>query len=83
VIFPGDQARGLQFGDPERDVEAVLYRIQQLVAEDKLDFHVGILFHELRDRGSQPERTVGHRGIDAERAAGGGLRLRDRLVGGV
>ena len=78
-----DQAGGLEIRDTQRHFEPVLHRIDLLVAEHELDLKLGILLHEIGDRGAELQRAERHRRVDAQQSARRRLQLRDRLIGSI
>ena len=78
---PRDQARVLEVGNAQRDVETALHRIDLIVAQHELDLQRRILRHEICDRRPELQRAERHRRIDAQQALRRRLQMRDRLIG--
>jgi len=65
----GDQGRVRQAGDADGDIEAAAHRVDLLVAEHQLQFHVRMLLVKQWDQRPQPPQAEGHGRVDPQHAA--------------
>ena len=66
-----------EFGDADGDVDSLLDRVDEAVAQRQLDLEVGKPRHEFGDRGPEIERSERRRAVDLEDPARLAVEARD------